>query len=57
MRTVFLLLSVTLSILVNQAIAEDRQALQQQLNQACEAARLEKLKPLREKYAAECVAQ
>ena len=57
MRTVFLLLSVTLSILVNQAIAEDRQALQQQLNQACEAARLEKLKPVREKYAAECVAQ
>lgn len=52
-----LLLLYMMPIFVQQAIAEDREAIQQQLDEACEAARLEKLRPIREKYAAECVAE
>lgn len=57
MKAVFLLLTMIISALVNQAVAEDRQSIQQQLDEACEAARLEKLRPIRKQYAAECVAE
>jgi len=57
MKTVLLILTLMVSTLTTLAVAEDRQAIQQQLDQACEAVRLEKLRPIREKYAAECVAE
>lgn len=46
-----------LVIMSSLALAEDRQIIQHQLDEACEAARFEKLKPIREKYAAECVVE
>lgn len=57
MKPIFLLLTMMMSAFVSHALAEDRQSIQQQLDAACEAARLEKLRPIREKYAAECVAE
>jgi hypothetical protein len=57
MKLVLSLLTIILMGFFIPAIAEDRQAIQQQLDQACEAVRLEKLQPIREKYAAECVAE
>lgn len=56
MKLVLSLLTIILASFLSPAIAEDRQAIQQQLDQACEAVRLEKLQPIREKFAAECVA-
>ena len=57
MKAVFLLVMILTSVFINQAIAEDRRLIQQQLDEACETARLEKMAPIREKYAAECVAE
>jgi len=56
MKRILLILTMLLSTLGSQAIAEDREVIQQELDQACEAARLEKLTPIRQKYAAQCVA-
>lgn len=57
MKIVLLIMTSMASTFTTLAVAEDRQAIQQQLDQACEAVRLEKLRPIREKYAAECVAE
>lgn len=57
MKLVLSLLTILLMGFFIPAIAEDRQDIQQQLDQACEAVRLEKLQPIREKYAAQCVAE
>lgn len=52
-----LLLTILISAFTSQVFAEDGQLIQQQLDEACEMARLEKLTPIREKYAAQCVAE
>lgn len=56
MKLVLSFLTIMLASFLSPAIAENRQAIQQQLDEACEVARLEKLRPIREKFAAECVA-
>jgi hypothetical protein len=50
-------LTILISAFTNQVFAEDSQLTQQQLDEACETARLEKLTPIREKYADQCVAE
>ena len=50
-------LTILISTFTGQVFAEDSQLTQQQLDEACETARLDKLTPIREKYAAECVAE
>lgn len=57
MKLISLLLLLVVNLFMAKGFAEDRQAIQQQLDQACEAVRLVKLQPIREKYAAECVAE
>ena len=52
-----LLLTILISVFISQVFAEDRQLVQQQLDEACETARLKKLTPIREKYAEACVAE
>ena len=52
-----LLLTISISAFISQVFAEDSQLVQQQLDEACETARLEKLAPIREKYADQCVAE
>lgn len=56
MKLVLSFLTIMLASFLNPASAEERQVIQQQLDEACEVARLEKLRPIREKFAAECVA-
>ena len=53
---VLLQLTILISAFTSQVFAEDSQLTQQQLDEACETARLEKLTPIREKYADQCVA-
>ncbi len=52
-----LLLTMLTSAFISQVFAEDSLLTQQQLDDACETVRLEKLTPIREKYAAQCVAE
>ena len=54
---VLLQLTILISAFTSQVFAEDSQLTQQQLDEACETARLEKLTPIREKYADQCVAE
>jgi hypothetical protein len=56
MKFVFMLMAIVVSATLPLAFAEDQDAVKRQLDQACEVARLEKLRPIREKFAAECVA-
>lgn len=53
MKSILFALIMTVSSF---AIAEDRESVQRQLDAACESVRIEKLQPIREQYAAECVA-
>lgn len=55
MKKLFTISTLILSTFAGSTLANDREAKQQKLNEACEAARLELLKPIREKYAAQCV--
>lgn len=57
MKPVLIFTAIVISTSIPVGFAEDQDVVQQQLDQACEAARLEKLRPIREKYAAECVAE
>jgi len=57
MKPFSLLLTIVVSVFISQAFAEDSKLIQQQLDEACETARLEKLTPIREKYAAQCAAE
>lgn len=57
MKPVLIILTMLISSIMSFAVAEDRELIQQQLDQACEAVRLEKLEPIREKYAAQCTAE